>query len=102
VVAFDWLDLTADQIFEKIKHRIKPGNIILLHDSLYKASSSHLLDRLSMLTVVDRLLFEFSNFEFVTVPELLRRGQVVRKLWIQPGDADFLSKQKTWDTPKKL
>ena len=96
VLADDWLDHDPEQILEKLSSRIKPGSIVLLHDSLFCAESQSYLSRTSTLEAVDRLLAECSDYEFVTVQELMSRGQPVRKLWQRRGDLEWLGRQKVW------
>ena len=81
ILADNWLDHGPEQIFEKLLSRIKPGSIILLHDSLFCTESQTHLSRTSTLEAVDRLLAECSDYEFVTVQELMNRGRSVRRLW---------------------
>jgi len=97
ILADDWLDHGPEQIFEKLSSRIKPGSIILLHDSLFCAESQAHLSRVSTLEAVDRLLEECSDYEFVTVQELMNRGRPVRRLWQRQGDLEWLGRQKVWE-----
>jgi len=94
ILADDWLDHGPEQIFEKLSSRIKPGSIILLHDSLFCTESQAHLSRASTLEAVDRLLAECSDYEFVTVQELMNRGRPVRKWWQRQGDLEWLDRQK--------
>ena len=97
ILVDDWLDHGPEQIYEKLSNRIKPGSIILLHDSLFCAESGAHLSRASTLEAVDRLLTECPEYDFVTVQELMRRGRPVRKLWERHGDPEWLDRQKKWD-----
>jgi len=96
ILADDWLDHGPKVIFDKLSNRIKPGSIVLLHDSLFCAENGANLSRVSTLEAVDRLLTECADYDFVTVPELMNRGQPIRKLWERHGDPEWLNRQKKW------
>jgi hypothetical protein len=49
------------------------------------------------LQAVDRLLVEYADYEFVTVPQLLRSGRAVREPWYRVGDGQWLRSLKTED-----
>lgn len=96
ILADDWLDHGSEEIFDKLSKRIKPGSIILLHDSLFTAESEAHLGRAPTLEAVDRLLEECADYEFVTISELMNRGRPVRQLWERQGDSGWLDRQKKW------
>ncbi|HEB86950.1 MAG TPA: polysaccharide deacetylase family protein [Gammaproteobacteria bacterium] len=95
VLAGDWRDWGADKILEKLAGKVQPGNIILLHDGLFSAAQHTSLDRTPTLQVVDQLLSEHADYRFVTIPELLKSGRVVRQPWFRTGDQRWLDGLKT-------
>jgi len=94
ILADDWLDHSAGQIFDKLSDRIKPGSIVLLHDALFCTDNLAYLGREATLEAVDRLLAEYADYDFVTVPELMKRGRPVRQWWQRQGDPAWLERQK--------
>ncbi len=89
--------MARSRSYEELSNRIKSGSIILLHDALFCAESEAHLSRASTLVAVDRLLTECSEYDFVTVQELMSRGRPVRRLWERQGDPEWLDRQKKWD-----
>ncbi|MGC2062333.1 MAG: polysaccharide deacetylase family protein [Thermodesulfovibrionales bacterium] len=77
--AKDWLDLKASDMAERLMGSIRPGNIILLHDAIYRSRlAAPQYDRSAMLEALDIALGKMGEgFCFVTVPELLRYGRPV-------------------------
>lgn len=91
VVAEDWRDDTAEQLLARIRRRLRPGSIVLLHDALYTTVDSRFADRTPTLEAVDRLLSEEAGrLRFVTVPELLKLGQPRYWHWYLKPDLDWL------------
>ena len=88
----DWLDHPVDTIFRKLKKRIKPGSIVLLHDNLFYALNTLYQCRSASLQAVERLLSEEKEFEYVTVLELLKSGTAVCKPFKIPIDPVWLRK----------
>lgn len=86
----DWWDSDHAALARRMGKRLKPGSIVLLHDSMtappVELPRAPLLDRDAMLAALDTLLLATAKqFAFVTVPELLRRGAVIRWLWLRQG-----------------
>jgi len=83
----DWRIHTPEELHGALSSRIKPGSIVLLHDTLYKTTDSSRRDRAPLLAAL-QMLFEETrdSMTFVTVPELLRRGRPVSKKWIWRPD----------------
>jgi len=96
-VAEDWLDHGPDALLKRLDGMIRPGHILLLHDALFTSSKRAYLDRTPTLQAVDRLLGEYPDCRFVTVPELLRSGRIVREPWYKRGDRQWLDTLKTED-----
>ena len=93
VHAEDWLDRDAEWIANRLAERIRPGCIVILHDNIYRSIlPSARYDRSTMLeglrVALDRLA---GRYQFVTVPELMRHGQVVREPWQRQAPANFQS-----------
>jgi peptidoglycan/xylan/chitin deacetylase (PgdA/CDA1 family) len=91
----DWRDKGADEIVKKLEGKLRPGNILLLHDGLFSAAEPGYLDRTPTLQAVERLLAAHTDYRFVTVPELLQSGQAVREPWYKLGDRQWLGSLKT-------
>lgn len=77
--AGDWLDLTPREMIKRLMISVRPGNIILLHDAIYKSRLANpQFDRSAMLDALDAVLRKKSKeICFVTVPELLRYGRPI-------------------------
>lgn len=89
--AEDWLDDPPEKLLERVRRRLRPGSIILFHDALYTTIDPRFRRRDSTLEAVARLLDEAAGrYEFVTVPELLRRGRPRKWHWYQRVDLDWL------------
>ncbi len=96
VVGQDWLDHPAQMIADRLLNQIRPGSIILLHDTLYTFAEERFADRMPMFEAVEMLLTQLrGQFDFITVPELLRRGRPQRQNWYQQGDTSWLHGLKT-------
>jgi peptidoglycan/xylan/chitin deacetylase (PgdA/CDA1 family) len=95
----DWHDSDAGRMAAALRARLRPGRIILLHDALFVPAGTakgpvlgqrpH-PDRHAMLEALESFLSAVTpGFEFVTVPELLRRGRAVRTNWYVREAADW-------------
>jgi peptidoglycan-N-acetylglucosamine deacetylase len=100
VVAWDWLDRGAAWMTGELLAHIRPGSIVLLHDSLADggySEGSH-ADREDMLTAVSNVLQVLENtLTFVTVPELMTHGRAQRAPWIvrpSPAFAERLARRR--------
>jgi peptidoglycan/xylan/chitin deacetylase (PgdA/CDA1 family) len=92
VTGTDWRDDAAEVVYERLVRGLRPGSILLLHDSLFTAEEERYRSRRSTLEAVRMLLERHSrDYRFVTVPDLLRAGRPKRTWWYQPGDAAYLS-----------
>lgn len=85
VDVWDWLKTDSATIAADLEHKAGPGDIVLLHDGYMGAPrGDHQPDRTAMIEGLDRYLARArSRYQFVTVPELLRRGRVVRVNWVR-------------------
>jgi peptidoglycan/xylan/chitin deacetylase (PgdA/CDA1 family) len=75
-VAYDWLDPSAGEIFERLDAKIRPGSILLLHDNLCNSIKPEYIPRDHLIAGLERYLEKHAaSRQFVTVPELLKRGK---------------------------
>lgn len=94
IVGHDWLDHSDEDILTRIVKKLKPGSIILLHDSLYTFEKNEHRNRRPMLSALDQLLKKVSGqFSFVTVPQLLKNGTLMKTYWFEQGDPQWLKRQ---------
>ena len=98
LVAEDWLDKDAKWIADKLIRNIKPGSIILFHDSLYQAFEDNYRDREATIGALEILLRKLANYKFLTVSELLANGTQVKRFWYQPLPDDLLGRLRTMST----
>lgn len=91
VVGADWLDDDGQAIAARVLAGLRPGAIVLLHDSLCSYATESHRDRGPMLAAVAEVLAARPEWRFVTVPELLARGRPRRRYWIQATDPGYLA-----------
>ena len=92
LVAKDWLDHDAEQMVNHLGNKIRPGSIVLFHDSLHDIIEERYINREPTLKAVDMLLEQLGDrFRFVTIPELLQHGRPRRVNWSYQLDRDFLN-----------
>lgn len=93
--AYDWLDHDAQWMVNELTNRLKPGNVILFHDTLYTYPDERYVNREPMHEAVNTLLEQFSDrFRFITVPELLQHGRPQCKNWYWKADLNLLNQLK--------
>jgi len=98
--AFDWLDHDADWMAKHMISHIHPGSIITLHDAVHNVIDERYADRSPTIRAVDLLLEEKGReYQFVTVPELLRRGRVNRQTCFGDVNKEFPRSLKPNDGP---
>ena len=90
VAVFDWLNRSPNWMSEKLIRAVKPGSIVLLHDSIRHSSKFSMLSekptfaRDNMLHALDIFLkARRDNMRFVTVPDLLLRGKPQKRHWVR-------------------
>jgi peptidoglycan/xylan/chitin deacetylase (PgdA/CDA1 family) len=78
VDAEDWMPRGADWMAERLLHNTGPGSIVLLHDAIFRSLQPvPQYDRQPMLDAVMMFLERVGRrLQFLTVPELLKRGPV--------------------------
>jgi len=76
----DWLSQDSETLSRKVIESVRPGSILLLHDSIYCSKVPDTQwDRGPVLEALDMALTELrDNYRFVTIPALLRSGRAVR------------------------
>lgn len=85
VHARDWLVLDPNVLTNTLEAEIGPGSIVLLHDAIWNPMVDGASNRRPLIKAVDHLLEKLgSRYQFVTVPELMRRGRPVRVNWFKP------------------
>jgi peptidoglycan/xylan/chitin deacetylase (PgdA/CDA1 family) len=98
LVAEDWLDHDAEQMVNHVRDKVRPGSIILFHDSLHDIIEERYINREPTLQAVDMLLEQLGDrFRFVTVPELLQHGRPRRVNWSYQLERDFLNSLRKQD-----
>lgn len=80
---FDWADATAEVIEERLVNGLRPGAILLLHDTLHTYLAESHRDRTPMRTALERLLAARPDWSFVTLPDLLSRYRPHQRYWVQ-------------------
>jgi peptidoglycan-N-acetylglucosamine deacetylase len=105
VVASDWLRRGAEPMARELVAQIRPGSIVLLHDTLVDGgySDGAYAPRDEMLTAVSTVIETLvKTMEFVTVPELLARGRPQRQPWLvtpSPGFAERVRQRRSQNGP---
>jgi peptidoglycan/xylan/chitin deacetylase (PgdA/CDA1 family) len=95
VVAYDWIGHDTNWIINKLIPKIRPGCVILFHDSLYDVLDYSYFNRSSTLEAIERLLEMLSdNYSFITLPELLKHGKLKKQNWSIKPDVEFLNRLK--------
>ena len=95
IVLPDWLDHSGEQLANIASQQIRPGSILLMHDGLMDFIEDRFTDRSPTLEAVERILGAFSNqYEFVTIPELMERGNPVHTNWFMKPDINLLNSLK--------
>lgn len=82
----DWAGHDSATILGRLERQLRPGAIVLLHDTLFTAGPPEVTDRGPLLTALDAFLAHHTgDYQFLTVPELMRRGEPVRTPWFRPA-----------------
>ncbi len=74
---FDWSATSAQKIVDKISHRIRGGEVILLHDGGHLRMGT---DRRFTVAATDQIISRYKNegYEFVTVTDMVEKASGVR------------------------
>jgi hypothetical protein len=84
----DWSEANPSVMAERLLTGMRPGSIVLLHDSIFRAEPEVAIryDRRPLIRAVEMLLEQqHETYEFVTVPELMARGRPVVREWYDDG-----------------
>ena len=83
IAIHDWLPISVDEVKERLCQQIRPGAIILLHDSSHRVFSEALdMDCSTLLFGLDQVLeLLHSSYRFVTVPDLMSYGRSTQVIW---------------------
>jgi peptidoglycan/xylan/chitin deacetylase (PgdA/CDA1 family) len=85
----DWRNQSVEELSARLKQVLKPGGIILMHDGMVTgtdvySSIAPASDRGRTIEALSRVLSSVEGrYEFVTLPELLRRGTAIRQGWFR-------------------
>ena len=91
LVAEDWRDDLFEALVARVLRRFRLGSIALFHDVLYTIIDERYRDRAPTLRAVEMLLEHFAGkVRFITVPELLRRGQARKWPLYRRSNLDWL------------
>lgn len=91
--ATDWEHRLAAEIAHDLNSRLRPGSIILLHDAQDGKSREEMINGLIS------FLKSNSDYQFVTIPELLEYGEKEEIIWIQkPGANNLKAHHERLDT----
>ena len=80
----DWVERDPARLSAALSAGVRPGSIVLLHDSIFRAELDQRIqwDRRPLLEGLETFLEQQrGRFQWVTVPELLRRGRPVIREW---------------------
>ena len=98
IIVEDWLDNKSSLTSKRLSEQLRPGSIILLHDSLLHASKPEYYNREPTIDAVDHFLKDHSkNYKFLTVPALLKKGRSVIRPWFNPPDVEWLNNLRLVD-----
>jgi peptidoglycan-N-acetylglucosamine deacetylase len=91
VAAWDWDQHSPEWFADRLSAEVKPGSIVLLHDVLYEADDPAAAGRRPVFAGLDMFLrWTGSRLSFVTVPDLLTRGEPHNAAWFVRTDADWV------------
>jgi peptidoglycan/xylan/chitin deacetylase (PgdA/CDA1 family) len=93
VTSEDWYESDAPTIADVLLKRIGPGDVVLLHDTIFdkgipqkgpKPDRTSWVDRQAMFTALELVLRQTGGrFRFVTVPELVQCGSPCYSYWFK-------------------
>jgi peptidoglycan/xylan/chitin deacetylase (PgdA/CDA1 family) len=100
--AGDWRDLPAEALLGQVTRTLRPGSICLFHDRLHTFQYARHANREPTLQAVEALLCQYAGqYEFVTLPALLRHGRPQRRLRQQLVDLDYLNQLQASAGPER-
>ncbi len=96
----DWEDHTAEWMAARVIREIKPGSIVLFHDTIYcdwPEDGPPQYDRSEMLMAIEMILENLKGqYRFITVPELLTHGRPILRYWTVEKSEDWKSLSYRW------
>jgi peptidoglycan/xylan/chitin deacetylase (PgdA/CDA1 family) len=93
VASQDWATHDVKGIVDRLESQIRPGSVILLHDSLRIVRDTRYADRSPMLEAVDRLLGQNRDvYNYVTLPEMFRQARPQKQNWYHNPSPQMLEK----------
>ncbi len=100
VVGFDWLDKDPEWMANHLVREIKPGSIVLLHDAVFRSmQETPIYARDHTISALSRVLAALrGRIQFVTVPELMRRGRPLFEDWVSMPAAQDVQKLRPMPT----
>jgi peptidoglycan/xylan/chitin deacetylase (PgdA/CDA1 family) len=91
VTANDWHNDDAMTLANRLFEKIRPGSIVLLHDTLYTALNADCADRKPTLEALRMVLERYKGeYQFVTVSDLIKSGRPVKTYWVRKVDRKLL------------
>ena len=71
ITGYDWKATSAEFIEQKVTHRVRGGDVLLLHDGGHVSFGT---DRSATVAAVDRLLTRYlaEGYSFVTIPRMIQ------------------------------
>lgn len=88
-LAEDWAGDPAGVLVDRVLRRVRPGSIVLFHDTLASAVAEADRDRSASREAVESLIMRLPGTEFLTVPDLLKLGPAVRWHWYRRARLDW-------------
>jgi peptidoglycan/xylan/chitin deacetylase (PgdA/CDA1 family) len=89
----DWESVSPETTARRLAKCIQPGSILLFHDTLFLTSEKAPTDNYLPIRILELLLRELNGiYQFITVPELLRRGPPHYAYWFQKPTTEFLNR----------
>lgn len=85
----DWREDDVDRLSARLIEGIRPGGIVVLHDTLWNPSGEPRPDRGPLIAALEATFERLREYRFVTVPQLLGYGPPVRVPWFVRTDADW-------------
>jgi len=80
----DWRSGDGDAMRSQLVANVRPGCIVLMHDSIWEPDSAH-SDRGPLLEALGAALALLGDYRFVTLPELFQIGKPVSSPWFYNG-----------------
>lgn len=77
----DWRTRCVQTMTSRLLTQIRPGCIVLLHDSIWE-SGSEFRDRRPLVEALDAALADLTDYQFVTLPELFEIGRPFWSPWV--------------------